>query len=112
MATNPSGVDGALYDQTASNGLGALNTGIGFGINAKYKPLPAGIEEDDVPVATRIGLAAGVAGTVSPCGFAGKDVAVKTATGAVADGAEIETGWENQSGKALVAGDSVLAVEA
>ena len=108
MATNPSGIAGALFDSTASNGLGGLTTGIGFGTRSVMLPLQAGIEVNEVPALARIG--AGTAGVIQACGFAGKGVAVKTATGTVANGALIVAGWNNQSGRTITTGQSVLAV--
>ena len=108
MATNPSGVAGALFDSTASNGLGGLTTGIGYGTRAVMLPLPGGIEVNETPALARIG--AGAAGVIQAVGFAGKAVSVKTATGTVANNALIVAGWNNQSGRSITTGQSVLAV--
>lgn len=108
MATNPSGVAGALFDSTASNGLGGLTTCIGYGTRAVMLPLPGGIEVHKPPTLARIG--GGVDVVVQAVGFAGKAVSVKTATGTVANNALIMAGWNNQSGRSITTGQSVLAV--
>lgn len=108
MATNPSGIAGALFDSTSSNGIGGLTTGIGYGTRAVMKPLPDGIEANETPALARIG--SGTPGVIQACGFAGKGLSVKTASGAVANNALIVAGWNNQSGRSIVSGQSVLAV--
>ena len=108
MATNPSGIAGALFDSTGSNGIGGLTTGIGYGIRSVMQPLPRGIEANETPALARIG--SGAAGVIQACGFAAKGLSVKTASGTVASGALIVAGWNNQSGRTITSGQSVLAV--
>lgn len=110
MATNPGGIHGAIFDPRASNGLGGLNTGIGFGINTVYgPPLPAGFEALDAPDIAVIGSEPEVA--AEAVGHAGDDVAIVTATATVATGAQIgTTGFSNETGRTITSGQSVLGV--
>lgn len=111
MATNPTGINGALFDPVASNGLGALCTGIGFGTNAVYNILPAGITDGKTIGAVRIGGTAALG--LQACGSPGKAVIYRTANAPAAPGAAVPPSTDlNKSGKAMVAGQSVLAVAA
>lgn len=108
MATNPSGLHGALFDPSAANGTGALCTGIGFGINAVYGEAPVGIEDGEIPVIHHIGL--GTTGDINAVGFPDKLLEVVTATGTVADGSAVEPGFINETETTVVAGQIVLGV--
>jgi hypothetical protein len=110
MATDPSGLHGALFDPATANGTGALCTGIGFGINAVYGQLPAGIEDAEVPVIHHIGL--GTTGDIQAVGFPDQTLEVVTATGTVAVGAEVETGFLNETEYTITSGQAVLGVSA
>lgn len=111
MATNPTGKVGALFDPIASNGLGGLNTLIGFGTNAIYKPRPAGMEEAEIAKIYVVGLGLASARNANACGSAGKALTYRTSDAAVANGAAVTPSLDlNKSGMAMLTGETVLAV--
>jgi hypothetical protein len=104
--------NGAISDATASQDTGALSTGIGVGANWSGQPAQQTATAAAF-TAARIGDA--TAGTVYALGStygSSKGTRYVTATGAVADGAAVTTGWVNRSGRAMVAGDYCWAVAA
>ena len=105
---------GAIYDATASQDLGGLSTGIGVGPNYNHSgPFAEQSVTASAFTAARIGDA--TAGTVYALGSgygSSKGVRYMQATGTVADGAVVATGWVNRSGRTLNTGDYVWAVAA
>lgn len=106
--------NGAIYDATASQDTGALSTGIGVGPNYNHSGTVA---EQSVTAAAfgaaRIG--SGTDGVVYALGSTygtSKGVRYLQASGSVADGAVVTTGWVNRSGRTLNTGDYVWAVAA
>ena len=109
MATNPTGLNGALFDPGTENALGGIVSGLGYGSNQVYSPLPSGIENNESVALPKIG-------TTSPtnaraCGYSTKTAAVKVASGTVANGAEIVAGFTNRTGKTVTSGQAILAVQ-
>jgi hypothetical protein len=116
MATNPSGVPGAMFDASDStNQLGALCTGIGGGINSVYGPPPTKNEDvvgNGISLA-RIGSAPPYGAKAQACGFPGKVVTfqVNATAAAIPAGGVMAPGTSvNQSGKPVPVGGGVYAV--
>src|SRR5215510_4893987 len=99
MAAAP-GINGALYDLSTNNKMGALCTLIGYGTNAVYgPPVPGGLGSGMTAAVRFIG---GAVTTACGCPWPGKVLTVRTAVGAVAvDAAIPPSGDINRSGKAL-----------
>lgn len=133
MPASPVGLAGAIGDPAASQALGGLCTGIGFGYNNFSRPNsaqnPGPFVVDAAPTVHRIGgtpteeaFAASIGGTL-----ASKRLRYKVATGAVAFAAQVAAapfsvlnrsttigGINSVSGanNALVLNDGLFAVEA
>lgn len=133
MPAAPIGLAGAIGDPAASQALGGLCTGIGFGYNNFSRPNaaqnPGNFAVDAFPQLHRIGstpteeaFAASIGGTL-----ASKRLRYKVATGAVAANAQVAaapfsvlnrattiggTTGVNGGAQALVTGDGLFAVEA
>lgn len=103
--------NGAICDATASQDTGALSTGIGCGANSS-SPVAEQSLTASAFVAQRIGNGSGTVYALGSTYGASKGTRYVVATGAVADGAAVEVGWVNRSGRALVAGDYLWAVAA
>lgn len=110
MATNPSGLNGALFDPQTSNGLGGITSGLGYGTNQVYSTLPAGIETNEQVALPKIGTTSPA--NARPCGYPTKSAAVKVASGTVANGGVVVTGFTNRTGKTITSGQAIVAVEA
>ena len=108
MATNPSGIAGALFDTDASNSLGGMSTGIGMGINSVIAaPAGQGFEQAEVPTIFRIGTGSNLA---QACGFSGKAVKFNVAVAPVAIGGAFTDRYVNRSGAAVAIGSGVFSV--
>lgn len=104
--------NGAICDATSSQGTGALSTGIGCGANWEGYPAQQTATAAAF-TANRIGDA--TAGTVYALGSnygASKGTRYVQATGTVADGGVVVTGWLNRSGFTMNTGDYCWAVAA
>lgn len=104
--------NGVIYDATSSQDTGALSTGIGVGPNWSGQPAQQSATAAAFEAA-RIGDA--TAGTVYALGSGyGSDKGTRyvAASGTVANGAAVTTGWINRSGRTMVAGDYCWAVAA
>jgi hypothetical protein len=106
------GVAGAIYDPDATQGTGALSTGIGIGINSVYGPPDAkwGFTVGGAASALRIG---GGLQAMNAIGYAGKGLSWRLNDGAaaVADGAAMPgTTSLNRSGKSCPVGGYLWAV--
>lgn len=109
MALNPPGVPGSLFDPSSNNGLGGMSTGIGYGTNVFYgPPAPIGMDNGEGVLIQNIGET----GTIpaQAAGYAGKPVAMITATSDVAVGGFMPDGSTNVTGKVVPAGAAVLGV--
>jgi len=105
------GQAGAVYDPDATQGSGALSTGIGIGINSVMGPPDlADFTPTVAAVAWRIG---GGAPAMNAIGFAGKAVSFRLNDSAapIADGAAMPGSTSlNHTGKACPVGGSLWAV--
>ena len=104
--------DGAICDATASQDTGALCTGIGCGANNSGPEAEQSLTASAF-TAARIGDAS--AGTVYALGAsygASKGTRYMQASGTVANGGVVATGWVNRSGRTLNTGDYLWAVAA
>ena len=110
MATNAPGVNGALFDPSTANGLGALSTLIGFGTNsALVTGLPNhGFAQGWVPIIHPIGFVSPV--NAQACGFAGKALKFNVAATPVNNGAAFADTYVNRSGVTCPAGSGVFSV--
>lgn len=110
MASNPGGVAGALFDPTASNALGGMCSGIGFGTNTVYgPPLTAGMDDGEKVLVPVIGSPVANYPAAQACGYAGAPVAFDVAASAIAPGGYLPDGNVNLTGKTIPAGAGVLA---
>lgn len=102
--------DGALTDATASQDTGALCTGIGVSANNSG---PVAIQAVTAAAFTAARLGDATAGTVYALGSAygaSKGTRYVQATGSVANGSAVVTGWLNRSGRTMATGDYCWAV--
>lgn len=125
-AANPNNVP-VIFDgkqgatgATQGTGTGALSTGIGYGLNspvigptAPASILAAGFNDDVQIPLWRIGTpqteyigAFGNGGSRDNGAGSIFPLKMVTASGAVANGAAIETGWVNRTGAAMASGQS------
>lgn len=102
--------DGCISDPTASQGTGAVCTGIGIG------PESAAADENPMSVTAGAMTLSYIGGaTFTPVALgsdygASKNIRAMKASGAVAINAVVSVGWTNRSTRALVANDFVYAV--
>lgn len=113
MATNLSGLPGALYDPDVGNKIGGLNCGIGIGTNSVYgPPVPAGLTLGDGSVIARIGSSPPYGARAEACGYPTKVITLQKAVGAaVAPGAAMPDGSINQTGKPIPVGGACYGVQ-
>lgn len=103
--------DGAISDATASQGTGALSTGIGVG--PEWSGAPAQQTATAAAFqAVRIGGATGTVYALGAAYGASKGTRYVAASGSVADGAAVTAGWVNRSGRTMASGDYTWAVAA
>jgi len=111
MATNPAGLNGAMFDPDTTNGLGALNCGLGGGINSVYgPPVIVGVPGDGVPIA-RLGGTPPYGARAQACGYPGKVVTLQLATvAAIAPAGAMPGGGVNRTGQTVPIGGACYAV--
>jgi hypothetical protein len=111
MAATFGGASGAIADGHASQGTGALSTGIGVGGNSSGPPKAGHADMAADLAIQRIGGATQAVVALGTGYGAGKATRYRVATGAVANGAAVAPStYINRSGRALVAGEGVWAV--
>jgi hypothetical protein len=99
---------GNATNVAAACGPGVCASIIGLDTSVVYPSLPAGLATNAQVNVVRIG---GATQAVEDPRYAGKLVKTQTAAGAVADGAVVANTYLNQTGKALVATNVVLAIQ-
>jgi hypothetical protein len=117
MPATPVGLAGSIGDPAASQALGALCTGIGYGYSAIARPNSSQNQGpfaiDAAPTVHRIGSTP--TEEAFAAGFTSKRLRYKAAAAGVAINAQVAAtpfSVLNRTGVALLTGDGVFAVEA